>query len=91
MNTYLIAKQQEVSDTHTIVNLQGKQDQEYVISIQFSDKPRRPKFAEGWPSSPEENMERLAAAGIPMDRMVPKCSNCRRELNLHYQGRLIKI
>ncbi|KAK5120696.1 hypothetical protein LTR85_006054 [Meristemomyces frigidus] len=76
MNTYLIAKQQEVSDTHTIINLQGKIDQEYVVSIQFSAKPRRAKFAEGWPESPEENLTRLGKAGLPMDRMVPKCSNC---------------
>ena len=76
MKTFLIAKQQEVSDTHTIVNLQGKIDQKYVVSFQFSAKPRRAKFAEGWPATPEENMTRLAEAGLPLDRMVPKCSNC---------------
>lgn len=53
MKTYLIAKKQEVSETHTIVNLQGKVDQTYVVSFQFSAQPRRAKFAEGWPSSPE--------------------------------------
>lgn len=76
MNTYLIAKQQEVSDTHTIVNFQGQIDQSFVISIQFSPKPRRAKFAEGWPATPEENLTRLEKAGFPMDRMVPKCANC---------------
>ncbi|KAK6396479.1 hypothetical protein LTR65_009563 [Meristemomyces frigidus] len=76
MNTHLIAKQQEVSDTHTIVNLQGQIDQEYVVSIQFSAKPRRAKFAEGWPENSEENSTRLAKAGLPMDRMVQKCHNC---------------
>ncbi|KAK3707830.1 hypothetical protein LTR37_011832 [Vermiconidia calcicola] len=76
MQTYLIAKEQQVSDTHTIVNLQGKADQKYVVSIQFGAKPRRAKFAEGWPSSPEENLTRLVEAGWPMDRMVPKCDNC---------------
>lgn len=79
MATYLIAKQQEVSDTHTIVNLQGALDQEYVVSIQFSPKPRRAKFSEGWPETPEENLSRLAKAGWPMDRMVPKCTNCDRK------------
>lgn len=80
MNTYLIAKKQEVSDTHTIVNLQGNIDQTYALSIQFSAKPRRKKFAEdgGWPETPEENMTRLAEAGIVMDRMVEKCGNCDR-------------
>ena len=38
MNTYLIAKQQEVSDTHTIVNLQGKIDKQYVVSFQVRVK-----------------------------------------------------
>jgi len=76
MNTFLIAKKQEISDTHTIVNLQGAIDQTYAVSIQFGAKPRRVKFAEGWPDSPEENMERLAEAGFIMDRMVQKCGNC---------------
>ncbi|KAI6955373.1 hypothetical protein KC321_g15795, partial [Hortaea werneckii] len=56
MNTHLIAKEQEVSDTHTIVNLAGQQDQKYVVSIQFSEKPRRAAFATGWPPSKEENL-----------------------------------
>jgi hypothetical protein len=80
MKTYLIAKKQEVSDTHTIVNLQGEIDQEFVVSIQFSAKPRRLKFKDDWPESAEENMKRLRKAGIPMDRMVPKCWNCNGEL-----------
>lgn len=76
MNTYLIAKEQEVSDTHTIVNLQGKIDMKYSVSIQFSDKPRRAAFAQGWPKSKEENTTRLAEAGFILDRMVQKCHNC---------------
>ena len=80
MHTHLIAKEQEVSDTHTIVNLQGKIDQKYVVSVQFSAKPRRANFAQGWPQSPEENIARLGDAGLPMDRMVPKCSNCGGEI-----------
>lgn len=80
MNTYLIAKQQETSDTHTIVNLQGTIDQSYVVSIQFSAKPRRAKSQGSWPETPQENIARLAEAGWPMDRMVPKCSNCEGKL-----------
>jgi hypothetical protein len=76
MNTYLIAKEQQVSDTHTIVNLQGKIDMKYAVSVQFSDKPRRAAFAEGWPKSKEENTTRLAEAGFILDRMVQKCANC---------------
>lgn len=76
MNTYLIAKQQDVAKTHTIVNLQGQIDQTYALSIQFSAKPRRAKFAEGWPESAEDNMSRLVEAGFIMDRMTELCSNC---------------
>ena len=79
MNTHLIAKQQEVADTHTIVNLQGAIDQKYAVSIQFTAKPRRAKFAEGWPESKEDNLARLSEAGFILDRMVPKCTNCDRK------------
>lgn len=76
MNTHLIAKEQPVSDTMTIVNLQGKKGMKYVVSFQFSDKPARPKFAAGWPSSQEENIQRLNEAGYVRDNMIPKCHNC---------------
>ena len=76
MNTFLIAKKQDIADTHTIVNLQGQPDQKYVLSFQKSAKPRRAKFAEGWPETPEENLVRLAEAGFVMDSLVTKCSNC---------------
>lgn len=81
-NTYLIAKKQDVASTHTIVNLRGIGDQSYVVSIQFSAKPKRAKFSEGWPGTPEENLARLAEAGFIMDRMVPKCDNCGGESSL---------
>lgn len=29
-----------------------------------------------WPATPEENLERLDDAGIPLDRGVPKCTRC---------------
>lgn len=76
MNTFLIAKEQAIADTHTIVNLQGKSGLKYVVSFQFSAKPKRAKFAEGWPTSPEDNMTRLEEAGFVMDGLVMKCSNC---------------
>ena len=79
MNTYLIAKKQEVSDTHTITNLQGQIDQTYVISIQFTSKPRRAKQLDNWPADAEENLSRLPEAGFVLDRMVQKCSNCNGE------------
>jgi len=60
-------------DTMTIISLAGKIDQEFVLTFNWSAKARRGKFAEGWPSTPEENLERLQKAGIPCDRGIPKC------------------
>lgn len=82
MHTFLIAKDQCISDTHTIVNLQGKPGMKYAVSIQFTNKPRRAKFAEGWPGTPEENITRLSDAGFIMDSLQPKCRNCDRKLAL---------
>jgi len=78
MNTHLIAKTQQIADTMVNVNLQGRMDQEFVISIQFSAQPRRARMAQDWPKSPEENLERLGKAGITLDRHTQKCSNCDR-------------
>ncbi|OQN98551.1 hypothetical protein B0A48_15813 [Cryoendolithus antarcticus] len=76
MNTHLIAFPQEIPAAMTIANFQGEVDQEFVVSIQWSDKPRRAKSAEKWPRSVEENTERLAKAGFVVDSFVPKCRNC---------------
>lgn len=76
MNIYLIAKEQEIAASYTIINFQGVKDLKYVVSFQFSAKPKRARFAEGWPATPEENMQRLAEAGIVMDSYVPKCRRC---------------
>lgn len=76
MKVWLIAREQEVSSTHTIVNLQGKIDCKYTVAFQYGLAPRRAKMAEGWPKTEEENIERLEDAGFPRDRMIPLCSNC---------------
>lgn len=76
MNTFIIAKEQVIADTHTIINFQGKPGQKYVVSYQFSAKPKRAKFAEGWPTTPDDNRIRLSEAGIVMDGLVQKCTNC---------------
>ncbi|PNS19154.1 DNA-binding protein HEXBP [Sphaceloma murrayae] len=73
---HLVAKEQPIADTKTIVNLQGQKDCTYVISFQAGYKPTRPKFASGWPASAEDNLARLEQAGYVMDRGIPKCSNC---------------
>lgn len=73
---FLIAKQQEIATNMTIVDLVGNAGREFVLSVQLSAKPRRAKLAQGWPESPEQNLERLASAGFVQDCGVPMCSNC---------------
>lgn len=73
---YLIAQKYEIAPNATIVGLTGTPGMEYILSLQLSAKPRRAKMAQGWPSSPEENLERLEKAGLVQDRGIPICSNC---------------
>lgn len=73
---YCIAQEMEVPKTMALVNLQGKAGCEFVIGFFFSAKPKRAVFATGWPSSPEENIERLGNAGVPMESFIPLCRNC---------------
>lgn len=59
-----------------MINLQGKLNSKYVVGFYFSSKPQRATLRERWPSSVEDNLERLEEAGLPYDRQIPKCSNC---------------
>lgn len=74
VNVYLIAIEKELAVTYTNMDLQGNLDKKFTINWRFSDKPARPREAEVWPATPEENLERLADAGAPVDRGVPKWS-----------------
>lgn len=76
LSIYLIAKPQEIATNATIIDLVGNPAREYVLSVQLSPKPRRAKLAQGWPESPEQNLERLASAGYVQDIGVPLCGNC---------------
>lgn len=76
IGVYLIAIEKELTTTYTNMDLQGNLEKKYSITWRISDKPMRPREKDSWPSSPEENMERLADAGTPVDRGLPKCSNC---------------
>lgn len=69
-------QEKELPKTHTYVNLQGELDKTYQVGFHRSDKPKRQTMKQGWPESPEENMERLKDAGLPMDRGIPKCIRC---------------
>ena len=72
LNIYLIAIEKELAPTFTNMDLQGNLDRQYSITYRMSDKHARPKEKDAWPSSPEENLERLANAGEPVDRGIPK-------------------
>lgn len=65
-----------MNDCISLIDLQGKLNCTYVVGFFFSPKPQRANLRERWPSSVEDNLERLADAGLPYDRQVPKCSNC---------------
>jgi hypothetical protein len=76
LGVFLIAKQQDIAPNMTIVDLVGNAKRHFVLSIQLSAKPRRAKLAQGWPESPEKNLERLTSAGFVQDCGVPMCGNC---------------
>jgi hypothetical protein len=79
-NVFLIAMEKEIESTQTIVNLQGKIGCKYAVFYFLSEKPQRPNMKGRWPKTPEENLERLESAGVPMDSGVVKCNNVSPEL-----------
>ena len=58
------------------MDMNGKLDCKYHVGFFFSPNPIRVTMKDSWPKSPEENLERLLDAGVPVERGVPKCSNC---------------
>ncbi|KAL9132800.1 MAG: hypothetical protein Q9175_006028 [Cornicularia normoerica] len=74
--TYLIATENELPKTHTYINLQGELDKTFKVGFHLSSKPKRETAKQGWPETPEENLERLKDAGLPMERGIPKCNRC---------------
>ncbi|PGH20720.1 hypothetical protein AJ80_03480 [Polytolypa hystricis UAMH7299] len=76
LGVYLIALEKEIGDCLSLIDLQGKLNCTYVVGFYFNEKPQRANLKDRWPSSAEENLERLADAGFPLDRQVPKCPNC---------------
>ncbi|KAI5860143.1 hypothetical protein GGS23DRAFT_251203 [Durotheca rogersii] len=77
VGVFLIATEKpSMVSTYTNMDLQGNLDKKYCVTYRLNDKPARPREAEFWPRSPEENMERLKDAGETVERGVAKCSNC---------------
>jgi len=75
-NFYYIALEKELQETFSNMDLQGNLGKKYSVSLRKSNKHQRPKEKELWPASPEENLSRLEDAGEPVNRGIPKCSNC---------------
>lgn len=83
-NTHLIAREKEIFDTQTRVNLQGKLNCKYEVGYYFSAQPQRKRAKAGWPPNEEENLKRLQDAGLTSDRGVPKCSRCNGKLPIAF-------
>lgn len=62
------------------MSFDGKLGLKFQLQFQLSPKPKRKALSEGWPSSPEENMQRLEYAGEVVDKGVPLCSNCKGKI-----------
>ena len=69
-------QEKDVGETWTNVNLQCDTGKKYAVSYFTSPEVQRATLVDRWPATPEENLARLADAGIPLDRGVPLCSNC---------------
>ncbi|KAI0885590.1 uncharacterized protein GGS22DRAFT_161299 [Annulohypoxylon maeteangense] len=61
---------------HTHMDLQGNLGKKYRVHYRWSNKPLRPREAQNFPKSAEENVQRLRDAGEIVDRGIPKCLNC---------------
>lgn len=60
----------------SIIDLQGQLNRTYVVGFFFSNQANRMNLRQRWPADDENNLERLADAGMPYDRQVMKCRNC---------------
>lgn len=64
----------------TLVNLQGIEDQKYVVRLQRGAKPRRSGLISGLlAATPQENLDRLDEAGFVMDGLKPYCARCKQK------------
>ena len=77
VGAYFIAMERpSLSMTLTNMDLQGHLGKTFTVNYRLESKPARPRERDLWPSSPEENFERLADAGEIVARGIPKCQNC---------------
>ncbi|KAL2759015.1 hypothetical protein ACRALDRAFT_2097686 [Sodiomyces alcalophilus JCM 7366] len=77
INVWCIATERHHLPTMTNMDLQGNMDKKWAVSFRFHEKPDRPRDQAIWPKDAQENMARLADAGEPTARLVPRCMNCK--------------
>lgn len=73
---YLIAIEKGLVTTLTNMDLQGNLMRKYTVTYRFSDQPLRERDRPLWPSSAEDNLERLKNSGEVVPLGIPKCRNC---------------
>jgi hypothetical protein len=72
----------DLQPTLTIVNMKGEPNQEFCLLFRESPNPQVIYDENGWPESPEENMERLKKCGVEVDRKVLFCRRCKGKFHL---------
>lgn len=76
INLWFIATERPLLPVFTNMDLQGNMGKKFTISYRFSEKPERPREAEGWPRDREEILARLDDAGDPTNTGKSLCNNC---------------
>lgn len=76
LGIYLVAVEKPLLGAFTNMDTQGNLGKKYTVTYRWSDKAARPRERDLWPSSPEENLERLADAGVTVSSLKIKCRNC---------------
>ncbi|EWC48845.1 hypothetical protein DRE_00150 [Drechslerella stenobrocha 248] len=78
----LVAVKKEITNSQTIVDLQGNLNKEFVVTFQSSLKGRRSRFATSnagrFPENDDENFKRLGNAGFVQESFIPWCGNCKQ-------------
>lgn len=67
------------------MDLDGNTGRQHYIGFFFSEKAPRGSLLASWPENPEENIERLKNAGLPVDTKIPKCSNCEGKILISHE------
>lgn len=76
LGAYLIAVEGDAGELYTFMDAAGNLGKTYQVTFRFQFNPQRASDAEAFPKTPEENLERLKDAGIAVDCLLQKCTNC---------------